>query len=125
MLFPTEITLPEHDPEDFFIFTGLIHPLYEEINRHLKMRPAISLVKADELFPQMELEGILVDFLNNEHANAYYHGLYKRYTPYEIIMAIEYQHQKDDLQNLASQLARQGCKDRLISRRSNQQRKRR
>ena len=111
--------------DDFIVYMGVVDPLYEEINRMLKMRTPISLEQADEIFPLMEADNILTEYLNNEHANAYFHGLYKKYKPYDIIMAIEYQHQKDDIQQIMTQIGRKGCKDRLVARRSHQQRKRR
>lgn len=111
--------------DDFIVYMGVVDPLYEEINRMLKMRTPISLEQADEIFPLMEADNILTEYLNNEHANAYFHGLYKKYKPYDIIMAIEYQHQKDDIQQIMAQNGRKGCKDRLVARRSHQQRKRR
>ena len=111
--------------DDFIVYMGVVDPLYEEINRMLKMRTPISLEQADEIFPLMEADNILTEYLNNEHANAYFHGLYKKYKPYDIIMAIEYQHQKDDIQQIISSVGRKGCKDRLVARRSHQQRKRR
>lgn len=125
MFVTNELKLPTSHPDDFIVYTGVDHPLYEEINLVLRLHRPISFEKADELFPIMEEDNICTDFLNNEHANAYYHGLYKLYKSYDIIMAIEYQHQKDEIQQIMAKVGRSSCKDRLVSRRSHQQRKRR
>lgn len=115
--------IPDDLDDDFVVFTGEINPLYEDINLRLKMRPRIPLVMADTVRPRMSQSGILTDYLNIEHMNAYFHGLYDHFSPYDIIMAIEYQHQKEDLASFMHSLSRIPCRDRLEKRRKTQQKR--
>lgn len=115
--------IPDSSDEDFVVFTGDINPLYEDINLRLKMRPKITMAMAEAIRVRMENEGILTEYLNIEHINAYFHGLYKLFSAYDIIMAIEYQHQKSDVATFFQGLSRVPCRDRLERRRKTQQKR--